>query len=285
MTIDMPHQIEFLIEGHLLPFTTGEFRVSDELLLESVMRKEIEDIFSQESGHYAVAYVGVTTPKETNIFTHAISYLDFFLLIYSFVSGQAVRSFMGIGTRLDNLNSLGARRVGWPRFEKIHFLQEPEEDVSSKPILDTKKLFLQLLPDRDEIMKSHLGLVLRYYYFGVLASKRRLEESVINLMIAAEALLIAGGQHIKQNLAKRLSALIAKNEEERKDISKRMLDLYDLRSSIVHGGGKSPSLEDTRTLFGYIKRAIECAMPLRQLSKKELIASLETQLPKSSEQE
>jgi ribosome-binding protein aMBF1 (putative translation factor) len=59
--------------------------------------------------------------------------------------------------------------------------------------------------------------------------------------------------------------------------------LYDLRSGIVHGGGKRPSSDDVRTLFNYVHRAIERAISLRQLSKKELIARLEeTQLPKSS---
>jgi len=280
VTTDMLHQVEFLIEGDMLPFTMGELRVSNELLLESVWRRNIEGRITSESEMCTIAYVGVETPREANYFIDANNYLDFFLLIYSLVSGQAVMSKIGLGTKLDDLNSLGTRPAGWPRYEKIHFDQEPEENVFCKPILDTKRLFLQLLPNRDDIMKSHLGLALRYYYFAVAASKRRLEESVIDLIIAVEALLIAGEEGKRQNLSKRLSALIAKNEEERKDISKKMVTLYDLRSSIVHGGGTSPSLNDARTLFGYVKRAIDCAIPLRQLSKKELIASIEARVPK-----
>lgn len=274
MTIDKPHQVEFLIEGYLLPFTMGELRVSDELLLESAMRTDIGGTLSHESEHYTIAYVGVTTPKEPNYFMDANSYLNFFLLIYSFVSGQAVSSRIGLGTELDNLNSLGARRVGWPRFEKIHFDQQPEEDVFTKPIFDTKRLFLQLLPERDAIMESHLGLALRYYYFAIVASKRRLAESVTNLIGVAEALLIAGEEGKRQNVANRLSALIAENKDERIDISQKMLKLYDLRSSIVHGGGKTPSLDEVRTLFNYVQRAIDRAISLRHLSKEELITNV-----------
>jgi hypothetical protein len=271
----MPHQVEFLIEGYLLPFTMGELRVSEELLLEAVWGTNIDGSVSHESAHCTIAYVGVETPKEANCFIDAYNYLDFFLLIYSLTSGQAVTSKMGAGTTLDDLNSLGARRVGFSRFEKIHFDQEPKEDVFCKPILDTKRAFLQLLSDKDKIMKSHLGLALIYYYFAVLASRRRLEEAVINLMIAAEALLIAGEEGKGQNLANRLSALIAENKNERMDISRKMLKLYGLRSGIVHGEGKIPSLDEVRTLFDYVHRAIERAISLRHLSKEELITNLE----------
>ena len=94
-------------------------------------------------------------------------------------------------------------------------------------------------------------------------------------MIAAEALLINKSEKIRESLSRRLSVLIAKNDEERAEISKKMRGLYDLRSAIVHGGGKKPSRIDVQTLACYIRKAIEEGISLRQLSKKQLLDRLD----------
>lgn len=269
------HQVEFLIEGYLLPLTIGELRVSDKLILERVWRSGRESRLSHEPADYAIAYVGVATPKETNYFPIAGDYLDFFLLLYSLVSGQAVTLTMGGGTTLDDMNSLGAKRITFAGFEKIHVLGEHKDDLFSRSILDTKERFLQLLPDRQRIMGSPLGLALTYYYLAVRASERRLEEAVIHLMIAGEALLCTETIRIRETLSRRLAALIAQNETEKAEISKKMRKLYELRCGIIHGGGKKPSLSDVRTLFNYVRRAIERGLSLKHLSKKELVEKLE----------
>jgi len=274
-SIIMLHQVEFLIEGYLLPPTIGRLGVSEELILESVWRAGSESRLSHEPSDYAIAYVGVVAPEESNYFRSASDYLDFFLLIYSLVSDQSVTSMMGIGTTLDGMTFLGTRRVGWSGFEKIHVLNEREDDLFCKPILDTKNLFLQLLPDRQRIMESPLGLALTFYYFAVLASRRRLEDAVINLMIAGEALLIAKEKQKKKNLSKRLSTLIGEDEKEKAEILEKMLKLYKLRSDIVHGEGVKPSFDDVKILFNYVKRAVERGLSLRHLSKKELLAKLD----------
>ena len=271
----MLHQVEFLIEGYLLPPTIGRLRVSTKLILEMVSREGFESSVIDEPAYYTIAYVGVDIPKDTNYFRIAGDYLDFFLLIYSFVSRQPVTTRVGIGTTLDDMRSLGAKRIGFPDFEKINVLGEYKDNIFSKPILDAKKLFLKLLPDRQKIMKSHLGLALIYYYLAILASRRRLEEVVIHLMIVGEALLITEITKIRKNLSRRLSTLIAENKEEKAEISKKMRKLYELRCGIVHGGGKKPSRNDVKILFNYTGRAIERGLSLRHLSKKELVTKLD----------
>jgi len=270
------HQIEFLIEGNLLPFTIGELRISEELILESVWRTDSEHRLSHEPTQYTIAYVGIVTPKESdNPFIPAISYLDFFLLIYSLVSGEPVTSIVGAGTTIDDMNSLGSRRISWSSFEKIHVQNEHKYDFLCKPILEAKNLFLQLLPDKQRILESSLGLALTFYYFAVVASRRRLEESLIDLTIAAEALLLNKERNKKRNLSKRLSTLIAENEKEKAEISEKMLKLYKLRSDIVHGEGLKPSSEDVIILFSYVQRALKRGLSHRHLSKKQLLAELD----------
>jgi hypothetical protein len=271
----MLHQVEFLVEGYLLPIIMGRLSISEKLILEKVWREDYESRLSHEPTDYAIAYVGIDTPEGVNFFLNARDYLDFFLLIYSFVSGQPVTATMGIGTSLEDMGSLGTKRIGWPSFEKIDVLGEHADDFLSKPILDAKNLFLLLLPDRQKIMESPLGLALTFYYYAILASRRRLEEVVIHLMIAAEALLIIKNENIRGNLSRRLSALIAENEIEKEEISKKMRELYDLRSDIVHGRGSKPSLDDVKILFNYVKRAIEHGLSLKHLSKKDTVTKLD----------
>jgi len=269
----MLHQIEFLIEGYLLPPTMEKLRVSENLILEKVWRMSPESRLSHEAADYAIAYVGTCTTKEKHFFLVARDYLNFFLQIYSLVANQRVIARQGIGIPLDDMSSLGAKSVGWGGFQKFHAQHEAKIDSFSKPILETKKRFLLLLPDRQRIMESSLGLALKFYYFARLA--RQWEEVVIHLMIAGEALLITGNEAKAKNLSRRLSTLIAENETQKAEISKKILKLYGLRSGIVHGGGKKPSWVDAQFLYNYVGRAIECGLSLRHLSKKELVAKLD----------
>jgi hypothetical protein len=55
------------------------------------------------------------------------------------------------------MTSLGTRRVSWPNFEKIHVLNERENNLLCKQILDAKERFLLLLPDRQRIESSWIG--------------------------------------------------------------------------------------------------------------------------------
>lgn len=124
-------------------------------------------------------------------------------------------------------------------------------------------------------MKSHLKLALVYYYWAVQASQRRFEEAIINLMISAEALLIVSNESIRGSLSRRLSTLITSDEEEKKTIEKKMRELYELRSAIVHGGRKKPTFKDVRTLFSYVRRAIDNVLSSKEFLKESLVERLD----------
>lgn len=262
----MLYQVEFLITGNLFPLMFGEARISEHLLIEAVYSINPEP----ERFNHALAYLA--TQKEDNYFITARNQIDFFVIIYSLVSRSPLTVKMGFGTPLEDLDSLGKKRVGFPNFEKLHF-EGVYPNGYLNTILKTKDRFLQLLPERQEIMESHLGIALIYYYFSLLA--RRLEETIIDLMIASEALLITKDNRIRSPLSDRLSTLIAKNEMDKMAISKRMRELYDLRCDIVHGRRGKPTINDKGTLLDYVQRAIDRALTLRKISKKELIEKLD----------
>ena len=58
----MIHQVEFLIEGYLMPPTIGRMQITDTLILEQVYGSHSENPIS------AIAYIGVITPSATNFF-------------------------------------------------------------------------------------------------------------------------------------------------------------------------------------------------------------------------
>lgn len=269
------HQVEFLIEGYLLPLTMGELRVSEKLLLQQGLRKESLSWLTLPSPLYTLAYVCVEPSEETNYFLKAGSYLEFFLLIYSLVSSHPVTARMGVGTTLESIDSLGEKKIGFPSVEKVLSEEKQIDSPLNKPILKAKALFLQLLPERQQIMTCHLGLALTYFYHAIRASQRRLEEVIINSMISAEALLILKNEKIRSSLAKRLPSLIAENEIEKAEISKKIRELYDLRSAIVHGRGKKHSPAEVRLLLKYMSKAINRALTLRSLTKEELLEELD----------
>lgn len=62
---------------------------------------------------------------------------------------------------------------------------------------------------------------------------------------------------------------------EKDEISREMRKLYDLRSGIVHGGGKRPSFNDVKIIFDYIRRAVDRGLSLRHLPKESLPARLD----------
>jgi hypothetical protein len=267
------HQVEFLVECNLLPMTIGRLQVSETLIFEQALSWGTTP--TGQSKSYALAYVGVEDDPKPHYFLFARAYLDFFLMIYSLTTDQPVTHFMGVGTKIPNLEALGTKRVSFPDCEKVTVLNENMESVFSKPILSAKQRFLKLEEDRQTIMQGYLGLALRYYYFALQANERgHFDEVVVNLAIAIEA-IVSTGKNFTKNLKQRVSILISDDESEKTDIAKKLGDFYDLRGAIVHGGRKEIPLADVRMVSGYVRRAIERVLSLKLFSKKELIRSIE----------
>ena len=267
----MLYQVEFLLKGNLFPLMFGEVRITESLLIEAAYSLNSES----DKSNYALGFFA--TQNEGNYFATARNQIDFFIMIYALVSSSPLTVKLGVGTPLEDLESLGKNWVGLGGVVKLDFDGVyPKGYLNS--IIKTKDRFLQLLPERQEIMENHLGIALIYYYYAFRA--RRLEERIINLMIAGEALLITRNTSIRTPISDRISALIAENEMDKGVISRRMRELYDLRSAIVHGGRKKPNLKDSLELLNYVQRAINHALDLRKLSKTELIEKLNIEISK-----
>ena len=268
----MLKQVEFLIQGYLLPMTIGRLQVSPSFVIEEAVSKK--DL----GGFFALAFVGVK--DEPNFFKRASSKMNLFLLLHALITGQATTYLRGAAIPLSTLDDLGKNRVTFPGYEKVVLLDENMKSELSKPILLTKERFLQLENDMDRILDGHVGLALRYSYRAAQASgKRRVAEVVIDLAIAAEALLSRESPYTA-NLKRRLSIFIADNETERSEIFKKIGEFYRLRGLIVHGeriNARKIPLVDVRAASEYIRKAIDKALSSKLYTKAELIQKVDKQ--------
>jgi len=67
---------------------------------------------------------------------------------------------------------------------------------------------------------------------------RHLEQSIVDLVVALEAMLGVSEEELKRRLATHAAFLVGTNDSERNIIYRRVSSGYELRNSIVHGGGK-----------------------------------------------
>lgn len=75
--------------------------------------------------------------------------------------------------------------------------------------------------------------------FGYAHERYRSEDKIIDLLVAAEALLLSDGSYtgeVKYRLTQRIAIFLATTRDDRKTIFNRMRIAYDLRSTVAHGG-------------------------------------------------
>jgi len=263
----MLNQVEFLLQGPLLPLTIGRLHVSPSFRIEGAAGEKTA------GGSFALAFVGVM--GEGDIIRKASSRVEFFVLLYALATGHAVTSTVGGATCLSTLDDLGKNRISFPSYERATRRNEDFQSVSSKPILLTKERFLQLEEDKDRILDEYVGLALTYYYYAVRASKKGSPAEVVtNLAIAAEA-LFSKEQPYTAHLERRLSGFIAHDEFERKEITKRIGEFYRLKEAVVRGEKRGIPPADVRRVSEYIRRAIDKALSSKLFTKAQLIQEVD----------
>ena len=74
-----------------------------------------------------------------------------------------------------------------------------------------------------------------------------LEQSIVDLMVALEA-LIPVGDELRYRLAANCSFLLGTNEQRREQLYRRIKAAYELRNAIVHGRRKNPKVDVANAL-------------------------------------
>jgi hypothetical protein len=79
----------------------------------------------------------------------------------------------------------------------------------------------------------------------------------LSLMNGLEALLNPGGGEITYKLSRNCAVLLGKDKRDAIGIFKDVKDLYDLRSSIVHGATRNVEEGEILKLRGYLRESIK----------------------------
>lgn len=269
------HQLEYLIHGDILPLSISRHRMSERLVIEKVHGDGYQDsTWGAQVGHVK-AFVGVESDDTARHFNQAGKYLTLFLHLYTLQAGQPYVVFRPLGTNVDDFTKLGERSDGYPRHNPIKQIGEPFPN-HVRYISRLNALFQQVESDYENITDGPLGLAMQFFYDAVMSNhRRRLELAVVHFMMAAEALVISGEESKRQNVSRRIGALIAESDDEYEEIYNKMKKMYDIRSGIVHGGRKVASPKDVQTLYQYLRKAIFERLSLRHISKKELVKKLD----------
>ena len=268
------HQVKYLINGSILPITIQRHRFSERLYIETVLGDGYSDA-SIGIMHHAVAYIGVESDGTENFFSKTENYLNLLLYIYSLQTGQPWIKFQNVGYNITSYTQLGTIDPGFPGFQYIEYIGEPLKR-HIEYLQKLSGLFHQVETDYENIMKSPSGLSLRFFYYALMSNHRKvLDLAVVHFFIAAEALTIIGEESKRQNISKRIAVLTSESAAEYSEIYRKMKELYDVRSAIVHGGGKKATPFHMSDLFRYLRKSILMRLSLRHLSKRELVSKLD----------
>lgn len=90
------------------------------------------------------------------------------------------------------------------------------------------------------------------HWLGLSALNDNITDSFVQISIAVESLLTNSKDEIAKNLSLRLSSLLAIDDIKRKDIKKKIYELYDKRSKIIHEGKNEITNEDKELFFNYV---------------------------------
>lgn len=131
--------------------------------------------------------------------------------------------FMPISFR--DLEELGGIRV------------EVQDSISKGEKQRIKKIFTLLYQDRlknqsPRFVSTAINRFANSFRIG------QLEQSIVDLIVALEAMIRVSDEELKRRLAIRVSFLLGTNDTERQALYRQISAGYDLRSTIVHGGEK-----------------------------------------------
>jgi len=249
--------------------------MSERLVIEKVFGDGYQDSTWGEHVGHVKAFVGVESDGTAKHFIQAERYLTLFLHLYTLLGGQPYVVFRSFGTPIEDYANLGERSAGHPTHQPIKYIGEPlPNDV--RYVSRLKALFQQVESNYENITDSPLGLAMQFFYDAVMSNHRgRLALAVVHFMIAAEALVIIGEESKRQNVSRRISALFSVTPDEYETVYRNMKALYDVRSGIVHGGGKKTTPLEVGRLFQYLRKSLLERLSLRGLSKLDLVEKLD----------
>jgi hypothetical protein len=140
---------------------------------------------------------------------------------------------------------------------------------------------IKVFRENEKSLRSHpyMRNAIDFFYHSDLAD--RIEERLINLAISLEALYLTEKMELGYRLSLRVALLIGHlyNDRTTKQIAQEVRDLYEKRSSVVHGDPEKITHDEIFRLESYVRRSIQMFLKLSvKQSKREILKSLDDSL-------
>lgn len=125
----------------------------------------------------------------------------------------------------------------------------------------------------------YLTNALNYFYYA--DSADRIEEEVINLAIALEALYLTSGMELSYRLSLRVASLLGKEyaDKTKAQIAREIRDFYNKRSRIVHGETADINQEEVSTIRDYTRKSLQKFLDLStKYNRSQILDSIDDAL-------
>jgi hypothetical protein len=166
-----------------------------------------------------------------------------FLNIFMAMEGLAYTGFtVALGIRPDGTTHTQAARTGYVRSYEI--TAEIMREIKKRNLDKLNKILLKPEEKRSPFEKNLLTSI---DFYGNGMNEYTFRNRFVSFMISLESLLLVE-REVRAVLAERAAMILGISSDGRKRIDKRISDLYEIRSKIVHEGKDEVTLNDIRSL-------------------------------------
>jgi Apea-like HEPN len=233
---------------HLPQLPIPEFRISDDILLKQIDEETCIFILHDKGS----IYIG---EREDNSAEKALTYFGLLSLVSVFlpkvegVSTIRIRDPKSLGNNVHKQSVQGSLTIPQNRKDAA---QKAKEEY--KLFLDSTKRLI----DKYGRLNNRLPFlrISSEYCYRARINQDVVGGSFVDAMVCLEALLNEEPNNIKFKLSMRGAFILGLNGFDTSNAFSRLKELYNLRSSIVHGSKKRPKVEDTLELIVYARRCL-----------------------------
>lgn len=215
-----------------------------------------QELYSNQSGSHMYRYVLVPINLNSPVDNAAFRLIELAILVMFPCDFRIINIFyfdydeLENGTRAYHLTYWEAfRNETWGWWHKNH-----DDGLLQFDILQIEEInsFLKL---SYSTLSSNNEIAISFDCYRSTLEQHSVSMCFINLFMALESLLDRG-EDISKRLRKMVSGLIGHSAKERKIISNSITYLYEIRSSIVHGGKYIGTIEDIFHLRAIVSRTL-----------------------------
>lgn len=199
-----------------------------------------------------------------------------FVCIHSVVHGYSA-STKSLGVcEIEKDESLVTAKLRYLTLKASVYYPEEKKARVVKREHEAIKKSIEVFKTNENILRSSPYLMNAVHFFHYSNLTERIEEKLIDLVISLEALYLTERMELGYRLSLRVASLIGHlyNDRTVQQIAEEIRNLYDKRSSIVHGDPEKITNDEILRLESYVRRSIQMFLKLSATKSKSDVLKL-----------